>query len=58
MINLRLIMSMRSVKHILYVKVALKRIELAKICFEQEIQLGKVTYVPQELQIGQLPIGF
>lgn len=36
-INLRLIMSMRCVKHILFVKVALKRIELAKEIFTLDI---------------------
>ena len=35
--NLKLIMSMKCVKHILYVKVALKRIELAKKIFIYDI---------------------
>jgi hypothetical protein len=37
LLNLKLIMSMKCVKHILYVKVALKRIELAKKIFISDI---------------------
>ena len=37
LLNLKLIMNMKCVKHILYVKVALKRIEIAKKLFIFEI---------------------
>ena len=56
-INLRLIMSMKCVKHILFVKVALKRIELAKYIFILDMQQGKQIYIPSELQVDQFSQG-
>ena len=49
---------MKCVKHILYVKVALKRIELARKIFLFDVQLGKSIYVPKELQIDSCSLGF
>ena len=47
--NVRLLINMKAISGILYVKSLIKRAELAKFLFTRDIEYGQQVYIPHEL---------
>ena len=57
-INLNLILALKTLKGILHIKSVLKVIELHKKLFVNEIELGQEVFIPQRLSDKSLPKSF
>ena len=53
--KLAFILGLRCVKGILFIRVALKKIKLAKELFTMGIEQGEEVYIPKELAQNKLP---
>ena len=57
-LNLNLILGLKTVKGVLHIKSVLKVIELQKKLFVNEIELGQEVFIPQRLSDKSLPKSF
>ena len=55
---MRLLINMKAICGILYIKAIIKRVELSKYLFIHEIEQGQEVYIPQELSQDNLPPSF
>ena len=53
--NVRMIIGLKAVHGLLYVRSLIKRVQLAKELFIQETEEGGETFIPQELSQDALP---
>ena len=56
--NINLVQGLRCVKGILFIRLMLKRIKIAKQLFTFEIEQGSEAYIPRELSQKSLPLSF
>ena len=56
--NLRLLINVKAICGVLYIKALIKRTELAKYLFVHEIEYGGEVYIPNELSQDMLPHSF
>ena len=56
--NVRLLINIKAISGILYVKTLIKRVELAKYLFVFEVEYGQEVYIPHELNQDRLPHSF
>ena len=56
--KIKLVLNLKAVDRILYIKLLLKKIELAKSLFILEIEQGEEVYIPPELSIHQFPLSY
>jgi len=56
--RIKLILNLKAVDKVLFIKLLLKKIELAKEIFILEIEQGQEVFIPAELSIDQYPMSF
>lgn len=56
--NMKIIVNLRAVSHVLLVKVCLAKIKVARQMFIIEVEQGNETYIPHELSQDSLPMNF
>ena len=56
--NIKMLINMKAISGVLYLKALIKRVELAKFLFVHEIEYGKEVFIPNELSQDRLPHAF
>ena len=56
--NLKLLINVKAISGVLYLKALIKRVELAKVLFVHEIEYGSEVFIPNELSQDRLPYTF
>lgn len=56
--KIKLVLNLKAVNKVLYIKLLLKKIDLAKSLFILEIEQGEEVFIPPEISINQYPLSF
>ena len=56
--KIKLVLNLKAADKILFIKLVLKKIELAKKLFVLEIEQGEEVFIPAEISINSYPMSF